>query len=83
MNATKLDHAFSIAANVAYVLVVCSILVVMFPGLRKPLGRFAQRLVFDYRYGVWAGRQPLHSPAPAWTAALSRPSSELPGEAAP
>jgi hypothetical protein len=80
MNAAKLDHALSIAANVAYVLVVCSLLVVMFPGLRKPIGRLASRVLYDYRRGVWLAKQPVRAPVPAWVRQVAQPGLELPVE---
>lgn len=69
MNAEQLDRTVSIAANLAYVLVVGSLLVVMFPGLRKPIGRAASRVAFDWRYGLWLGDRP-QTPTPAWAIEL-------------
>lgn len=76
----QLDRAVSIAANAAYILVVCSLLVLMFPTLRKPIAGFARRVLYDYRYGVWIGQQPARAPVPAWVRQTARAVSELPLE---
>lgn len=73
----QLDRAVSIAANAAYILVVCSLIVLMFPALRKPLAGWARRALYDYRYGVWLGQQPPRAPVPAWVRAAAAPGAQL------
>ena len=77
MKAEQLDHAVSIAANVAYCLVVLSIVALLFPGLRRQLARLASRILYDYRHGLWIAKQPPRQPVPAWVREVRRPAAEL------
>lgn len=77
MKAEQLDHALNIAANVAYCLVVLSLVVLMFPGLRRPVGHLASRIFYDYRHGLWIAKQPPRQPVPAWVREVRRPATEL------
>jgi hypothetical protein len=73
----QLDRAVSIAANAAYILVVLSLIVLMFPALRRPAAHLARRILYDYRYGVWVGQQPPRAPVPAWVRQVAKPGVEL------
>jgi hypothetical protein len=80
MKAEQLEQAAGIAANVAYVLVVCSLLIIMFPALRRPLQRTASRLLYDYRHGLWLAKQPRKAPVPAWVPRAFQGERVLPPE---
>lgn len=73
----SLDRAVSIAANAAYCLVVLSLVVLMFPALRRPIAHLARRILYDYRYGVWVGQQPPRAPVPAWVRVAAQPGAAL------
>ncbi len=81
--AEQLDRAVSIAANMAYLLVVASILALMFPGLRKGLAGVGRRILYDYQLGLWLGHQPPRAPVPAWVRHVTRQGAELPTELEP
>jgi hypothetical protein len=57
MNPDKIDRAFAIAANVAYLLVVLAFLVVLFPGLRQWARQLTQALIWNYQLGTYLRRK--------------------------
>lgn len=55
----RVDVAVSIAANLAYALIVCAFLWMLFPGLRRRISALAHAAMWNYRLGLWLqSRQP-------------------------
>lgn len=59
----KAQRALEVATNVAYLLVVASLLYMLFPGLRQATSRLVQSQLWLYQYGAYLERQ---RKLPAW-----------------
>lgn len=81
ITAERVDRAFSIASNAVYVALVATTILILVPGLRRPLQQLGGRILFDWRYGLWLASRPPATPLPAWVRqAAQRPADELPAE---
>ena len=77
----RLDRAVSIASNLAYLLLVLSVVAVMFPGARRRIQLTAAAAFYSWRYGVWLSMRPAPAPVPAWVGrAFEEGGSALPPE---